>query len=315
MRYPALYALALSLLEPGFASLATTDMNIKLQPLNLESAAPFEAVQLIERDGVQLLVVSGGTLSLLDPQGKHLVQEMAVQSGGGWDARWVAGNVATVYTQPGSAVSSIMFRDSGEPKGTRVNPEAFAVYVQPRFVRGNVDGFPLTAVRQEDSDAHVVLFLRNPQTGDTLTHAVGSPMRTIFDARLFHNSDGYTLFVSGPPPDLGGSAGVLFAQRLKNDLSPGGPSIRILGNHPMHEFDAAQFPNGEFAIFATTPAGFLYARGALGQTPLPRDSWIETKWKAPLSSPSLLIHDGSVNIAAIEDAGKLESHVLQGRLE
>lgn len=308
------YAGCSFLLAALASSWVNTDMNFNLLPVPLEAAAPIDGVELFERDGVQMMVVSGGTLSVLDTQRARLTPEMELDSSGGWDARWVEGGFATVFTQPGSAVSWIMSRNSGAPVATRVNPEAFAVYLQPRFVRGAVEGVPLTAVKQENGSSHVLLFSRDPRTRALLTRSLGDSFPAILDARLLRDGDGYTLFTLAQPPDLGGSAGVLTAQRFDAHLNAQGAAERVLGNRPLHEFSIAQASNGEFAIFATTPAGFAYARIKLGRTPLPRPSWIETAHDGTLSSPTLLIHNGSVFIAVVENAREPGARVLRGHI-
>jgi hypothetical protein len=89
----------------------------------------------------------------------------------------------------------------------------------------------------------------------------------------------------------------------------------VFANRPVYEFDVQPAADGEVAIIATTPAGAIYARGRLADTPLAADRWKETPFAAPLSSPSLLVSNGAAHVAALERAGEPNARILRGRVE
>ena len=307
----------------------TNNMDIKLLPVPLDGAASVGGVRLFDREGVKLLVSSPEGLSVIDGGASkaHLVPAMELDSSGGWDARWTQGGFATVYTQPGSAVSWVMSRNSGAPVATRINDEAFANYSQPRFAKGLLVGLPITAIYNKNGLSQVVLFSRDPQTRESSTSKLGKPMAAIMDARLLRDSTGYWLFTlahvphSSNPSDVvttvsgATNAAVLLAQRLDQELKLLGEVIRVFGDHPVHEFDVDAAPNGEVVIFATTPAGAIYGRGTLTGGPLPAKAWKETLFKFRLASPSLLLHDGSAYLAAVEKPGEPDTRVLRGQID
>lgn len=114
-------------------------MTIKLQPVAFEKPATVTGVRLLNGAHVQTLAGSQG--SLMWVSGDQAGSEAKALKVGGPGSTWDAdpgedGNLAAVYTQPGSAVSWIMLRETGEAKGTRLNDDAFAVYVWPHFVKG-----------------------------------------------------------------------------------------------------------------------------------------------------------------------------------
>ncbi len=304
---------------------SATNMNIDLQPVPVANAASLTGVQLLDGNGVELLAGSGGTLSLM-PEPESGAQPGATLHLGGvpgktWDARFDGGILNAVHTQPGSAVCWIMSRRSGVEEATRLHSDTFAVYLQPHYVKRAASGdAPVTAIRHENGKAQVVYFPRSD--GATAVLPIGEPTASITDARLLADSNGYWLFtlvrVPGDPtpretPSGRRTAGILYATRLGKDLKPiGSAAIRIIGKQRVYEFDVDRAPNDETAIFATTHAGAIYARGALSDSPLPEEAWKETVFERPLSSPSLLLRNGAAYCAAIENMRKTDARVLRG---
>ncbi len=309
-----------------------TNMNIKLLPLPLDDAASVTRVQLFIGSGVQLLAASGGELSVITEGPGHADRVPAMQLGGGqaWDARRLDGGplggtfFTAVYVQAGSATSSIMSKTAKARSGTRLHEEAFAVYVQPHYVKGRITTLPVTAIHLKDGRAQAVLFSYDPQSGAPTMRPAGDPAPLMTDARLLADATGYWMFTLVPaeseaaPRETGTATrapGLLHAVRLDAHLKPHGDAFPVFGDHPVYEFDIDAAPENQAAIFATTPAGAIYAQSALNDAPLPADAWKETRFARPLSSPSLLIHDGIPQLAAIEQPAEPEARILRGRVE
>ncbi len=305
-------------------------MNIKLLPLPLDDVS-VTSVQLFEGIGVQLLVASKDGLSVIT-QGKPTPEIIPTMKLGGSGATWEArrledGSFTAVYTQPGSAVCWVMSKRSGESEGIRLHTEAFAVYLQPHYVKGPVSESRVTAIQHKGGLAQVVLFTRDPSTRLASTVRIGGTAESIMDARLLQDSAGYWLFLLAAAPGEAGSAdprvtatgsrmaGLLHAVRLDGKLNPIRNSIQVLSGRPIYEFDIEPAPDDQIAIFATTPAGAIYARGALKDIPLKEGAWKESLFAQPLSSPSLLLRKGIAYFAAVEGVKTPNARVLRGQIE
>jgi hypothetical protein len=281
-------------------------MDIKLLPLTLDDAASVTGVQLFNGSGVHLLAASGGELSVI-PEGPGNAERVpAMQLGGGhaWDGRQLDGGplggtfFTAVYVQAGSATSSIMSKTAKARSGIRLHQETFAVYVQPHYVKGKITTLPVTAIHLKGGRAQVVLFSYDPAAGAPTERPAGEPAALMTDARLLQDATGYWMFTLAPaeseaaPRETGTAtrvAGLLHAVRLDAELKPHGASFLIFGDHPVYEFDIEGAPGNQVALFATTPAGAIYARAALKDGPLPADAWKETRFARPLSSPSYVV--------------------------
>jgi hypothetical protein len=298
-----------------------TNMTIKLQPVAFEKPASVTGVRLLNGAHVQTLAGSQGSLMWVGGDQADAATKVLQVGGPGstWDAHLGEdGNLTAVYTQPGSAVSWIMLRKMEEAKGTRLNADAFAVYVRPHFVKG--PKLQVTAIRLADGKAQVMML--SPSSAP-----VGEEQGSITDARLLVVADGYWLFTLSRVPGVGGDAapretvsgkqmpGILQVTQLGEDLKPLGKPVPVFGPRPVYEFDVDVAPDHEVAVLATTPSGLIYARSALKETPVPEKLITETPFDHPLSSPSLVVHDGKPICAVIENLGTPEARILKGQVE
>ena len=319
---------AFFLLLSGYVLWAGTSMNIKLQPVSVDNAESVTGVQLLNGTGVQILVGYGNRLVPEGASGAGRLPELNIDSpyGSTWEARRLdAGTLAAIYTQPGSAISWVVSRTSSGEDEKRLHSETFALYFQPRYVKGPAADPPVTAIRYQGSRADVVLFASDNRTSAPRT--LGEPSKSLTDARLLQDSTGYWLFTlvnvpghgasAGPRKCLSGdrTAGILHATRLNKDLKAEGSAIRILGVQPVYEFDVAPVPNDDVSILATTRGGAIYAKAALTDSALPPDAWKETPFERPLSSPSLIVREGVAHCAAVQDVETPDARVLRGRIE
>lgn len=303
-------------------------MTIKLQPAVFDKPADVTGVQLLSGTGVQLLASFEGTPQLMG-EDKSVDSTKALQVGGmpgmTWDARRAEdGSIATVYSEPGSAVSWIKLRKTAGGGAIRLNPESFALYVHPHFVKG--PKFQVTAIHLVDDRAQVVLFSPGSMKVP-LSSPIGDQERSITDARLLAGTDGYWLFTLSRVPGVGGDAEpretvsgsgmpeILHMTQLSEDLKPLGKPVPVLGVRPVYEFDVDVTPDHEVAVLATTPAGLIYARSALKEAPIPEKLITETPFEHPLSSPSLVVHDGKPLCAVIENIGTPAARILKGQIE
>jgi hypothetical protein len=307
---------------------SATKMNIEFHPLPFADPRSVDAVQLVKGTGAPLLVGSNGNL-LLIPESQGSPQEPAMQLGAlpgmTWDAhRDGHGALSVVYTEPGSAACWVMSKKFGAQNETRLHSETFVVYLQPHFVKGPVEGLPVTAILNEEGVEHMMLFPLSDKTNTP--RAAGAPGKSIMDARLLGDSTGYWLFTlsratgesasAGPRTTPSGSRmpGLLTVMRLNHDMQAAAKEIHILGAQPIYEFDVDAAAGDHVAILATTPGGAIYAMAAIKDLPLPADVWKETKWPAPLSSPSLLVTGGISHCAVVEHLGTGHARVLRGSI-
>ncbi len=320
------FVTGLCLTIAGAALLPAMTMTIHLEPVPLADAPAVSGVRLLDRAGIPLLLGAAGKLFVPSESGKWPELNLGGLPGAAWDARLAAdGSLAAVYTKPGSAFCWIMSRKSGAETALRLHEETFVVYVQPHFVKGLAAGLSVSAILHKNDRAQVMLF-RSAER-QTEPRPLGVPANFLSDARVLRDADGYWLFTqtritgaaagAGPRDTSSGTEmpGILHAHRFDKDLKPVGQPIPILGAQAVYEFDVEPAPDGKVAIFATTPAGAVYALSALSDSPFPHDAWKETAFKMPLSSPSLLLHDGIAHCAAVESLETKEARVLRGRIE
>ena len=314
-------------LSLAMAVWGAANMDIQLVPVSLKNTADINRVQLIDGDIVQLAAsTSEGELSLVNlSTGSEAVHPLPLFPGAAWDARLAPGGVAAVYTFAGSAFCAIMSKSTAQPKAIPVNPDGFAIYLNPHYVKGAAGDVPITAIRVGSSDTEVKWLLQDPKTHLTSTRTIGRPALAIPDARLQQDEKGYWLFTlayaaagdKAAPRSIQGAKvrpTVLFAERLDAGLVDQGHPVAVFADLPVYEFDAAPAAGGEVAIFATTPLGAIFFRGALRAAPLPPDAWKQFRFAAPLSSPSILVHNGTAYLAAIQSQGEPAERILQGRI-
>jgi hypothetical protein len=301
-------------------------LEITMHVLSLADAASVTGVQLIEDTGAQLLLAQGSELSVVARGAAKAERRPVMQLGAApaWDIHVKAdGSFGAVYAQPASAVSWIMVKDASSSPPTRLNTDAFAVYSRPHFVKGQPDGRSVTAIQDQNGRSWVTSFRGETSTGGILPKQLAGPEKSILDARLVRGPTGYWLFLLMRVPGTVASStarktatgtrmpGLVYCRRLDVDLNASGAAVRVLGDHPVYEFDVAAAGGDEFAIFATTPTGAILGKGAGKDGALAPTSWQETSFKNALSSPSILVHQGVVHLAALENAGEPNAHVLQ----
>ncbi len=312
--------------------LARTTMDIKLQELLLGNTATLTRIQLFEQSGLRMLAASDQNVSIIDNLGgqakmRPIFQISSDIQSPAWEAQPLADNsFSWVYTQVGSAVSWIMSRSSSEAQGSRLHSKAFAVYTEPHYVKGDASGATVTAILHEEGLAQVELFTRHAPTGFVPSQPLDQPRAFLTDARLLRDSSGYWLFLLMPVAgaiadpqarEIGRGTrlpGFLHAIRLDQELKSSGSLICVFSDWPVYEFDVTQSTNQRVAVFATTPAGAIFALGTLGDGPMPNDAWKETRFTSTLASPSLLIHDATAHLAAIQGLGGANATVVYGSL-
>ena len=315
---------ALALFLSACAGVAAADMDLSLAAVPVNDAAAVTAVQLLQGERTELLAATAGQVSLVataDGQAR-LNPTMSLDSSSTWEIRRFDDGLTVLYTEAGSATSWVMSKSSTLPRGARIHEDTFVVYLQPHFVRGPGSPSGMTAIRHRDGISQVMHFSYDAANRQNVVREIGRPATTILDARLLRDAAGYWLFTLLHAPDEATApvrgarlATILTAERLDDALNARGDAIRVFGSRPVYEFDVQAAADGEIAVLATTPAGAIVGRGRLTDMPLPADQWKETPFAAPLSSPSLLISDGSTHAAALERAGEPAARLLRGRVD
>lgn len=294
-------------------------MTIEFAPVSVPAQATVTAIQFLERPGAPLAVSTGGRLRLLADG--VLVDLMPIPEGTAWDARQFRADFSVLYSEAGSAVSSIMSRSQRFPAGGPVSPPGPGVYVRPHFVAEPDSLSGVTALQLSGNTARPVLFTTDPSTGDPVIRELGTAGDPVTDARLLRDGAGFWLVTSrltdgmSGPPRAGRRPALVVAERLDGTLRADGHAVPVLGSTPVYEFDVTHAGGDQVAIVAATPDGLIVGRGALGSAGMPPDRWSETRMSKPLTSPTLLVEGGVTHVAVIEDAGTPDARILRARVE
>jgi hypothetical protein len=314
-------------------------MNLKFETFPLANPASVTSLKLVSSGGVRLLLSTyarwRGTELVSAPVGQAGGAPDTVMTVGGvpgqpsWDAAVLQdGSITAVWTVAGSAIMGLEHRNSRGAEAAPVNTgdDAFGVFGSPHFVKGGPPAqLPLSSIEVSGRRPRLVLFSKQPagEYGKCRELAVrwsAYPQ----DARILAWQGGYLLLLNALVPGLTGGAakvqrttgsggavgeGIVECTKLKPDFEAAGPATRLLGGQPVYEFDAAAATD-RIAVIATTRKGFIAGLGVLPAGVLPRNSWAETPWPAPLTTPSVLVAGPRVYFAAIESAGTPQARVL-----
>lgn len=247
-----------------------------------------------------------------------------------WDAAAAnQGALAVVSTDPGGGRCPLSFGisdRSGETPLTQRYPRG--VFQQPRFVKGRAETeAAISAVRPDEPPARVVVFgATTPADGAASDVSVDSGI--LERALIVRFGSGYLLFYkvlgtsegkanSNQPPPVRKvkscnetiRSGPLFYLRLDAHFQRQDKASKLEGLD-VFEFDADAGQN-HLVLFATTPNGFRIGRAAAdGDDGLPVWSWRDTDRPEPLESPTVLLKESRVYLAAIESPASPPSKIL-----
>lgn len=308
-------------------------MNVKLEVLPAADAPVMTALKLVNDAGLKLVYSArheeSWGLSLIPAasgnghKGAVVLDLSDVPATSSWDAAAQADrSFSVIYSVMGSAISQIAFQNSRQAPGKIVNQtHPFQTFGSAHFVKHeerNV-ALPVTAIAATDRPPRVVLFSReaNGTYGDYRRLEARHPGR-VQAARLIRYPAGYLLFSQTgeagavrPARSGNGLGGLLFCTRLDDSLRAVEPASEPLGDRIVFEFDA-DVDGKRIAIFATTAKGYLLA--AFDPAQQGPAKWIVTEQptEKPLSSPSILIVDSTIHVAAIQSAGSHDAQVVMG---
>ena len=237
----------------------------------------------------------------------------------GWDSTIVGGELAAVWTRPGSAISPLVWR-TGDRQDTVLTSEyPMGVFEVPRFVRGT-DSPAVTALTERDGVRVVALFRDGRPAYEILPPAASG---LLVAGLLVRQNPGYLLFAAAVPPgprlperyDLSGQSlqpGVLAALPLDARFEPAGQSTRPFGNLPIFEFDGDVSDSRAF-LLATTATGYVTTKGQLtaGAWQWSRPSMVAAA--APAFAPAVLASGETALAALIEAASTGQTLVRIGR--
>jgi hypothetical protein len=189
-----------------------------------------------------------------------------------WDVATTPKGFATVWTTPGSAISSLGFRAPGLAEIAFTGHYPSGVFQNPRFVRGN-PGLAVTACAMQPVGEALVLFQDGLESGHAeyrILPAAGEG--TVLDGlliRMAGKGSGYLLLAKYAAPALGVSqrtdlrgesapGGVLRCVRLAADLRVIDSAFSPLGDTAVFEFDA-DVSGEQIYLLATSQQGYLVA--------------------------------------------------------
>lgn len=242
-------------------------------------------------------------------------------------------SLSVVLTRPGSAISPLVFWNSGSRQQVALSAQRPAgVFDSPRFVR-RVQGTGAPAVALESLAASkVVVLFGPPDTGEPWNYRVlHAPEAGVVQQALAVQSDaGYLLFykvfvpggaevdASGALPSLPhplfGSVtqGIVYGIRLDRDFGVAGKAFRPLGGELLFEFDA-DLVGERVVILGTTASGLVLVGGRMEDDAFVRTERAEGHLPAPLSAPTALIVGSEVYLAVLEQAGSPGARILYAR--
>jgi hypothetical protein len=190
-----------------------------------------------------------------------------------WDAATTSHGFATVWTMPGSAISSLGFQVQGQAEITLTGHYPSGVFQNPRFVRGKTS-LAVTATAMQPVGEALVLFQDGMETGDTQYRLLPvAGQGTLLDGLLVRNGSGYLLLAKYAAPALGESqrtdlrgesvaVGVLRCLRLDADFRVIDSAFSPFGDSAVFEFDA-DASDENIHLLATTPHGIVAATAVI----------------------------------------------------
>lgn len=236
------------------------------------------------------LISDGNTLSLASmtasPDGMHDVSTRSLETDSEgvprslgklsspfglpfWDVGTVSKGLATVWTMPGSAISSLGYQVQGHQEITLTGRYPSGVFQNPRFVRGH-SSLAVTACAMQSAGEALVLFQDGLETGNARYRILpAAGQGRVLDGLLVRNGNGYLLLAKYAAP----FPGVSQRTDLRGESSAGGVLRCLWLDADFHAVDSASSPFGDSAVFefdadandehiyliATTPQGFMVA--------------------------------------------------------
>jgi hypothetical protein len=253
-----------------------------------------------------------------------------------WDAAIHAdGTASVVWTVAGSAVSGLDFRNSNRAESVTVNEQTpFGVFGAPRFMRSNGESnLPIAAIALIDGETQVVVFRPNPDHSFTKYKTIEVNWRGVpVIAQLVRQKSGYLLFVKvletdvapdNPGRETGSGKKLMpgFVDVVSLDAEF---QVRSIGSAPfggmsVFEFDAV-FADSLLAVLATTVTGIQVAileeqedaQGLLATFIVLSVGLISAE---PFTSPSLMVSDHDLYLAAIRAVNTESVHVVVDKLD
>jgi hypothetical protein len=242
-----------------------------------------------------------------------------------WDAASTPKGFATVWTIPGSAISSLGYQVPGRAEITLTGHYPSGVFQNPRFVRSD-SGLAITACAMQPLGEAIVLFQDGLESGDAqyrLLPAVGQG--TVLDGLLIHNGSRYLLLVKLAAPALGASSrmdlrgesaprGVLRCMWLDSEFQAVDSAFSPFGDSAVFEFDA-DASDGHIYLLATTTRGFVVASAVIREMAW---QWIvtevATKIEGTLFAPAVSAHGKSATVVFLNAGESGSREILRGKI-
>jgi hypothetical protein len=242
-----------------------------------------------------------------------------------WDVAPLPKGFATVWTMPGSAISSLGYQVPGQAEITLTGHYPSGVFQNPRFVRNNTS-LAITSCAMQPHGEALVLFQDGLESGNAqyrLLPAIGQG--AVLDGLLIRNGSGYLLLAKLAAPVLGASSrmdlrgesapgGVLRCMWLDSEFQVIDAAFSPLGDSTVFEFDA-DARDGHVYLIATTTRGFLAASGVIREKAW---EWIlkevPTKVEGTLFAPAVSVQGKSATVVFLNAGESGSRNILRGRI-
>lgn len=311
-------AVILVILCEACGQVRTTNMNTQLKELPLSSPESTLSLRLADANGLKLIrMVASDSASprfLVSAvgQGQEQAEEQVFpRHGSEWDAASSpAGALQFAMSNPESATVWLSLVDSASGNKASITAAYMdGFFGSPRFVRRQA-AILVTSIAQVGSAPKLVLFSRSASGGFGSYRLLPEGGAANPSEGLLIKTEGGFLMVTKKDTGTGARPpGHIFCSSLDEAFQVRQAPRQCLGDREVYGFDADAL-QGKFVLAAETAAGLLIASGNADQS-----LTIEDLPAGPVTSVSVIVHQGRAHLAAIEHAGSRQAKILMGSFE
>jgi hypothetical protein len=242
-----------------------------------------------------------------------------------WDVAIAPNGFATIWTMPGSAISSLGYQAPGRKEITLTGHYPSGVFQNPRFVRRN-PGLALTACAMQPVGEALVLFQDGLESGQAQYRLLPAMEQgTLLDGLLIRIGSGYLLIAKYAAPVLGSSqrmdlrgesapGGVLRCLRLNADFLAVGSTFSPFGDSAVFELDA-DASSEQIYLLATSPRGYMAAAALIQEGSWHWNISAESlKAEERLFAPAISAQGKSADMVFLSSSESGSRNILRGRI-
>ena len=235
---------------------------------------------------------------------------------------------SVVLSQPGSAMSPLVFWRSGTSQIEPVTPKGLRVFSAPRLVRHEASALVVAIEGEERGDRVVLLSAGAPGAPAWTERLLSTPEGGRLGAAvLVRRAEGYILVFTTPvtagdrgartrarPPFGTVSLGAIHVLPLDRGFAPAGKAAPLQGAEPVYELDA-DVDGDRLLILGTTRAGYEVAVARFTGPSLEVVARGQEHLSSPAVAPTVLALGGAGSFALLQPAHNTSpARILQGRL-